>query len=87
MQGKLDGVFTVQVKRPTAFTHKNVVHTVTQFVACNNQLLAVVSKASFRNCLVAMWPSVMSNELPSSFDMMTYIHNKFVSWLENLKKS
>ncbi|KAF8874801.1 hypothetical protein BD779DRAFT_1419685, partial [Infundibulicybe gibba] len=70
---------------PVAFTHENVVHTVAQFVACDNQSLAVASKASFRNCLVAMRPSVMSNELPSSFDVTTYIHNKFVSWLESLK--
>jgi hypothetical protein len=45
----------------------------------------MASKASFRNCLVAMRPKAMIVDLPSTHDVSKYIHNKFVEWLTDLK--
>jgi hypothetical protein len=49
------------------------------------QSLAVASKATFRNCLVAMRPKTTKSDLPSTHDVTTYIHNEFVRLLEDFK--
>ncbi|KAH8999021.1 hypothetical protein EDB83DRAFT_2238045 [Lactarius deliciosus] len=49
------------------------------------QSLAVADKALFWNCLVAMRPKLISKDLPSTHNVMRYIHNKFVQWLQELK--
>ena len=47
--------------------------------------LAVADKAVFHNCLVAMRPKAGWQDIPSTHDVATYIHNKFVKWLKELK--
>jgi hypothetical protein len=49
------------------------------------QALAVVNKAVFQNCLVAMRPNTTQKDLPSSHNISVYIHNSFVKWLDKLK--
>jgi hypothetical protein len=46
----------------------------------------VASKATFRNCLVAMRPKAKIVDLPSTHNVTKYIHNQFVEWLKDLKK-
>ena len=40
----------------------------------------------FRNCLVAMRPKSTLTDLPTTHDVITHLHNKFVKWLAQLKK-
>ena len=47
--------------------------------------MAVAGKDLFRNCLVAMKPKAVRNDMPSTHDVTTYIHNEFVKWLKELK--
>ena len=47
--------------------------------------LAVADKVVFRNCLVAMRPKAEQQDIPSTHDVATYIHNEFVKWLKELK--
>jgi hypothetical protein len=47
--------------------------------------LAVADKASFRNCMVAMRPKSVTNDIPSTHKVTTYIHNQFVEQLEELR--
>ena len=51
----------------------------------NLKALAVAGKDLFRNCLVAMKPKAVRNDMPSTHDVTTYIHNQFVKWLKELK--
>ena len=44
-----------------------------------------MGKTTFRNCLVAMWPTSILLDLPSTHDVSTHLHNEFVSWMGNLK--
>ncbi|KAH9072193.1 hypothetical protein EDB83DRAFT_2204585, partial [Lactarius deliciosus] len=83
-QLKLDGIFE-KVRSQREFMHDGILHTVAQYVACDDQSLAVTDKALFRNCLVAMRPKSISKDLPSTHNVMRYIHNKFVQWLQELK--
>ena len=47
--------------------------------------LAVAGKNAFRNCLVAMRPKAVRQDIPSTHEVTTYIHNEFVEWLIQLK--
>jgi hypothetical protein len=49
------------------------------------QVLAVVEKPVFRNCLTTMRPTTMGKDLPSTHNVVVYIHNEFVAWLKKLK--
>jgi hypothetical protein len=48
--------------------------------------LAVADKALFRNCLVTMRPKTIGNNLPSTHDVLVYLHNCFVEQMKLLKK-
>ena len=50
------------------------------------KLLAVADKATFCNCLVTMRPKTCVQELPSTHDVVTYIHNQFVNHLNELRE-
>lgn len=50
-----------------------------------DQSLAVANKVTFRNCLVAMRPSATKVDLPTTHDITTYIHNAFISFMQDLK--
>jgi hypothetical protein len=45
----------------------------------------VAGKPVFRNCLVAMRPKSVRQDMPSTHEVTTYIHNEFVNWLNQLK--
>ncbi|KAF8222901.1 hypothetical protein L208DRAFT_1319775 [Tricholoma matsutake] len=60
-------------------------HVVAQFVACDDQFFAVADKALFHNCLVVMRPKSTTKDIPSTHNIMTYIHNQFVERLQELK--
>ena len=45
----------------------------------------MANKLAFRNCLVAMHPNTNKADIPSTHDVLTYIHNSFVDFLQNLK--
>ncbi|KAG2065558.1 hypothetical protein BDR04DRAFT_1032455, partial [Suillus decipiens] len=62
-----------------------VLHAVAEFVVCDDQSLAVADKVTFRNCLVAMRPSSTKLDLPSTHDVMTYVHNSFIDFFSKLK--
>ncbi|KAF8233069.1 hypothetical protein L208DRAFT_1073234, partial [Tricholoma matsutake] len=83
-QPKLDGTFE-RITGPKEFTHDGILHTVSQFVACNDQSLAMANKASFCNCLVSMRPKSITKDMPSTHNVTTYIHNQFVKRLKELK--
>ncbi|KAF8232504.1 hypothetical protein L208DRAFT_1271735, partial [Tricholoma matsutake] len=63
---------------PCLFTCKNLLHAVTQFIAVDDQSLAVVNKTTFQNCLVTMRPRTISPELPMTHDVLNHLHNEFV---------
>ncbi|KAF8868813.1 hypothetical protein BD779DRAFT_1459073 [Infundibulicybe gibba] len=85
MQATLDTVLVIKPNRPQEFTRKGILESVAKFIACDDQSLAVASKATFRNCLVAMRPGATSVDLPSSYEVTTYMHEQFVQHLANLK--
>ena len=49
------------------------------------QSLAVANKPAFRNCLVTMHPNANKADIPSSHTILTFIHNSFIDFLQNLK--
>lgn len=102
-QTTLDDIVFNRPEAPdTAFTRDGILHTVAQFVACDDQVselhsitaythlgnkaFAVASNKLFRNCLVSMRPKTKLSELPSSHDIGVYIHNKCAKWLTQLQK-
>ena len=48
------------------------------------QSLAVANKTAFRNCLVAMRPNSMRHDLPTTYDILNNLHNKFVQWVQDM---
>ncbi|KAM6502311.1 hypothetical protein JOM56_002288, partial [Amanita muscaria] len=70
---------------PKGFTKENLLLSVTKFVACDNQSLAIADNAAFRNCLVAMCPKTLKSELPSAYDVSVCLHNEAVKWIKKLK--
>ncbi|KAF8223755.1 hypothetical protein L208DRAFT_1071098, partial [Tricholoma matsutake] len=71
---------------PTEFSQEGILEAVAKFVACDDQLLAIADKALFRNCLVIMRPKTVKCDLPSTHDVLVYIHNHFVEHLKLLKE-
>ncbi|KAF8486561.1 hypothetical protein F5888DRAFT_1597150, partial [Russula emetica] len=67
------------------YTRDGATHAIAQFVACDDQALALAEKPLFRNCLVAMRPKTTQKDLLSRHDIEVYIHNEFVDWLKTLK--
>lgn len=49
--------------------------------------LAVVDKAVYQNCLVAMRPKTHKKELPSSHEVKNYIQKQFVERIDALKEA
>ena len=47
--------------------------------------LAIAGKDLFRNCLVVMKPKAVCNDMLSTHNVMMYIHNRFVIWLNEVK--
>lgn len=47
--------------------------------------LAVANNAAFRNCLISMRPKAVRQDIPSTHQVTTYIHNEFVKWLTEMK--
>jgi hypothetical protein len=68
------------------FTCDRALVAIAKFIACDDQALAVVEKPVFCNCLIAMWPKTSQNDLPSTHDLVVYIHNQFVAWMKKLKE-
>lgn len=99
-QGKLDKTF-LKVDNLKEFAREGLLKAVAKFVVCDDQVgedsfdlrvgslvaksLAVVDKAAFRNCLVAMRPRSTNADLPSTHNVKTYIHNEFVQMLNEFK--
>lgn len=82
-QVKIDGM--LEAPRPQEFRREALLHAVAQFIACDDQSLAVANKPSFRNCLLAMRPKTIRPDLPSTHEVTKYLHNEFVAWLKTLK--
>ncbi|KAF9226875.1 hypothetical protein BS17DRAFT_697130 [Gyrodon lividus] len=81
----LKGLFPA-VSAPQAFSRDNVLKSMAEFVVCNDQQsLAIASKPTFRNCLAAMRPASTKADLPSTHDISTYVHNKFILFIKKLK--
>ena len=70
---------------PQQFSHDMLLHAEAQFIVCNDQALTIANKATFRNCLIVIRPKTLCVDLPSTHKVMTYIHNKFIVWLKELK--
>ncbi|KAF8478745.1 hypothetical protein DFH94DRAFT_619600, partial [Russula ochroleuca] len=83
-QTNLNGIVQ-KVTGPGEFTRTALQHAVTQFIACDDQSLAVANKATFCNCLVAMRPKTIKADLPTTYNVMSHLHNEFVGWLQQLK--
>ncbi|KAF8237002.1 hypothetical protein L208DRAFT_1250077, partial [Tricholoma matsutake] len=85
-QGTLDKLLR-KPNVPLVFTQDNVLHSVTQFVAVDDQSLSVAAKTTFCNCLVAMHLKSNSQDLPTTHDVASHLHNEFVKWLAQLKNN
>ncbi|KAF8232230.1 hypothetical protein L208DRAFT_1273067, partial [Tricholoma matsutake] len=88
IKGERQGTLDKLIKEPSellVFTHENVLHSVTQFVAVNDQSLSVANKTTFHNCLVVMRPKSILQDLPTTHDVTSHLHNEFVKWLTQLK--
>ncbi|KAG1778616.1 hypothetical protein EV702DRAFT_967569 [Suillus placidus] len=72
-------------RTPQEFSKDEVLCAVAEFVVCDDQSLAVVNKASFRNCLVAMRPAATKVDIPSMHNVTNYIHNSFVKFFAKFK--
>ncbi|KAF8232058.1 hypothetical protein L208DRAFT_1064199, partial [Tricholoma matsutake] len=84
-QGTLDALVG-KTAGPLVFNREDLLHTVTQFIAVDDQSLAVAGKTAFRNCLVAMRPKSISLNLPTTHDVVKHLHNEFVRWIDRLKQ-
>lgn len=49
------------------------------------QSLCMANKAIFRNCLIAMHPTATNADLPSTHNVVTYVHKEFISFFTTLK--
>ena len=72
--------------RPEVFTKDTIMRSIVQFIACNNQALAIANNVYFQNCLVTMRPKMISSKLALADKIGTYIHNECIDWLMQLKK-
>ena len=70
---------------PQQFSHDMLLHAKVQFIICNDQALTIANKAIFRNCLIVMRPKMLHVDLSSIHKVTTYIHNKFIAQLKELK--
>ncbi|KAG1726893.1 uncharacterized protein EDB91DRAFT_1086634 [Suillus paluster] len=67
------------------YSREDVLHTVAEFVVCDDQSLVVADKPAFKNCLVAMQPNAILVDMPSTHDVLAYIHNTFIEFIKGLK--
>ena len=51
------------------------------------QSLAIVDKATFRNCLVSMHPNSIKADIPTTHAITLYIQNQFVEFINKLKET
>ena len=49
--------------------------------------MSLVEKAVFQNCLVVMRPKTKAQELPSAYQVVTYLQNEFLSWINQTKQA
>ncbi|KAF8228770.1 hypothetical protein L208DRAFT_1124433, partial [Tricholoma matsutake] len=61
---------------PQEFMHDGVMEAIAKFVACDNRVLVVADKVVFCNCLVAMRLKAGQQDIPSTHNVATYIHNE-----------
>jgi hypothetical protein len=52
----------------------------------NLQALTLADNPAFRNALVSMRPRSTTADLPSSYDVKQYLHNRFVKHIAELKE-
>jgi hypothetical protein len=84
MQTNLDGAIEKRVG-PRQFTCKGALDAIAKHIVCNDQALALADDVTFRNCLVSMRPRATKADIPSTHDIMQYIHNEFVALLRCFK--
>jgi hypothetical protein len=46
-----------------------------------------MGKAVFRNCLVTMRPKTRTKELPTTHDVIVYLHNAYIKFMNQIKES
>ena len=85
-QKRIDEMLEKGLPHPEVFTKDAIMHSVAQFVACDDQALAIADNVYFWNCLVTMRPKTISSELALTHEIGIYIHNKCIDWLAQLKK-
>ncbi|KAF8622594.1 hypothetical protein AX15_006893 [Amanita polypyramis BW_CC] len=85
MQSTLDGMLQL-LKVPKEFSREALLHALAQLITCDDQAFALVSKAVFRNCLTMMWPKTKTKELPSAHDVVIYIQNEFIRFMDQIKQ-
>ncbi|KAG1906590.1 uncharacterized protein F5891DRAFT_975363 [Suillus fuscotomentosus] len=66
-------------------SREDVLRTVAEFVVCDDQSLIIADKPAFRNCLVVMQPNAILADIPSTHDVLAYIHNAFIEFIKGLK--
>ncbi|KIJ93263.1 hypothetical protein K443DRAFT_112306 [Laccaria amethystina LaAM-08-1] len=71
---------------PREFTRSGILQAVATLIATNNQPLALADNPAFRNALVSMRPKSTTTDLPSSYDVKVYLHNKFVQRIVELEE-
>ncbi|KAF8680603.1 hypothetical protein AX14_004549 [Amanita brunnescens Koide BX004] len=84
IQTTLDSV--LEVKAPSVFSKEAILHAVAQLVACDDQALALVGKDVFRNCLITMRPKTRTKELPTPHDVIVYLHNAYIKFMNQIKE-
>ena len=46
----------------------------------------MADKVTFQNCLVSMRPATTKADLPSTYNITTFIHNFFVTFLKEIQE-
>ncbi|KAL1947386.1 hypothetical protein VTO73DRAFT_14347 [Trametes versicolor] len=82
-QTTLDGV--VKVQAPTAFSPEAIMDAVAKHIVCGDQALLLADSPTFTNCLIVMHPKTGKRELPTRTTVRTYIGNKFVDFIVELR--
>ncbi|KAH9172052.1 hypothetical protein EDB89DRAFT_1833063, partial [Lactarius sanguifluus] len=69
---------------PKDFSREGILKAVTVHITTNDQAFELTSKAAFQNCLVMMRPKSTNKDLPSMYDIKTYLHKEFVHRMKEI---
>ncbi|KAG6904054.1 hypothetical protein DXG01_012929, partial [Tephrocybe rancida] len=74
-----------KLEGPREFTREGVLESVSKLITVDDQSLLLADKPLFRNVLISMRPKATKADLPSTYDVKVFLHNKYVEWLKQLQ--